>query len=171
MVGTVYRWCVTAFSSHLWKISTPIDQVLDGHIVQMHIKIDALCEQQWLLEQHAGKKSKHMLRLHLCHQGPLGTVYLQQDSDHVCLWPLTPQHCEAQLVWCHEGVDWRMEWRSVVFIESRFCLYANDGCSPVWHRCCEHHLLECIHPWHSGFMVWRAISYNLQSHLCFCRVK
>ena len=22
-----------------------------------------------------------------CHQGPLGTVYLQQDTDHACLWP------------------------------------------------------------------------------------
>ena len=27
-----------------------------------------------------------MLHL-LCHQEPLGTVCLQQDSDHVCLWP------------------------------------------------------------------------------------
>ena len=26
-----------------------------------------------------------MLHL-LCHQGPLGTVCLQQDSDHMCLW-------------------------------------------------------------------------------------
>ena len=27
-----------------------------------------------------------MLHL-LCHQGPLGTVCLQQDSDHACFWP------------------------------------------------------------------------------------
>ena len=52
-------------------------------VVQMHIKIDALCEQQWLLP---GKKSRHMLHL-LCHQGPLGTICLQQDSDHMCFWP------------------------------------------------------------------------------------
>ena len=43
----------------------------------------ALCEQRWPPEHHLGKKSLHLL----CHQEPLGTVYLQQDSDHVCLWP------------------------------------------------------------------------------------
>ena len=31
------------------------------------------------------KKYGHMLHL-LCPQGTLGTIYLQQDSDHVCLW-------------------------------------------------------------------------------------
>ena len=86
MLGTVYRWCVADFSSDLWNIPTPIDQVLDGHIVQSHVKIDALCEQWWLPKQHPGKKSRHMLHL-LCHQGLLGSVCLQQDSDHVCLWP------------------------------------------------------------------------------------
>ena len=49
----------------------------------MHIKIDSLYEQQW---PHPGMKSGHMLHLQY-HQGPLGTVCLQQDSDHVCLWP------------------------------------------------------------------------------------
>ena len=29
----------------------------------------------------------HMLHL-LCHQGPLGIVCMQQDSDYVCLWPV-----------------------------------------------------------------------------------
>ena len=33
--------------------------------------------------------------LHLLyHQGPLGTVCLQQDSDHVCLWPAYHLHQE-----------------------------------------------------------------------------
>ena len=32
------------------------------------------------------KKSGQILHL-LCHQGTLGTVCLQQYSDHVCLWP------------------------------------------------------------------------------------
>ena len=27
MLGTMYRWCVAAFSSGLWNISTPVDQV------------------------------------------------------------------------------------------------------------------------------------------------
>ena len=35
-------------------------QVLDGRVVQTHVKIDALCEQWWELEQHPGKKSGHM---------------------------------------------------------------------------------------------------------------
>ena len=47
---------------------------------------NALCEQQRLPEHHPGKKSGYMLHL-LCHQGPLGTVCLQQNSDHVYLWP------------------------------------------------------------------------------------
>ena len=54
-----------AFSSGLWNIPTPIDQVLDGHVVQTHVEIDRM--------------------LHLLYQqGPLGTVCLQQDSDNVC---------------------------------------------------------------------------------------
>ena len=86
MVGTVYRWCVVAFSSGLWNIPTPMNQVLDGHLVQMHVTIDALWKRGWPPEQHPEKISGHVLHL-LCHQGPLGTVCLQQDSDHVCLWP------------------------------------------------------------------------------------
>ena len=30
MLGTVYQWCVAAFSSGLWNIPTPVDKVLDG---------------------------------------------------------------------------------------------------------------------------------------------
>ena len=47
MLGTMYRWCVAAFSSCLGNIPTPIDHVLDGPIVQTHVKIDAFCEQLW----------------------------------------------------------------------------------------------------------------------------
>ena len=83
MLGTMYQWCVTAFSSGLWNIPTPIDQVLDCHVVQTHIKIDALFEQLWL---DPGKKSGNMLHLR-CHQWTLGAVFLQQDSDVVYLWP------------------------------------------------------------------------------------
>ena len=72
---TVSRLCVAAFSSGLWNIPTPLDQVLDGRMVQMLVKIDTLCEQQWLPKQL------------LCHEGPLETICLQQDSDHMCIWP------------------------------------------------------------------------------------
>ena len=54
--------------------------------------------------------------------------------SHVSLsrLPLTPRHRQAQLLWCREEVYWRVEWRSVVFSgESRFCLYATDGCTRV----------------------------------------
>ena len=84
--GTMYRCCVAAFSSGLWIIPASVDHVLDGYILQTHIKIDSLCKQWWPPEQHPEKKSGHMLHL-LCYQGPLGTICLQQDSDHVCLWP------------------------------------------------------------------------------------
>ena len=86
MLDTVYWWCVAASSTDLWNIYIPIDQVLEGHLVQMHVKIDPLCEQRWPSEQHPGKKSGHMLHL-LYYQGPLGTICLQQDKDNVCLWP------------------------------------------------------------------------------------
>ena len=86
MLRTIYPWCVASFSRGLWNITTHIEQVLDGRVVQTHVKIEALCEQRWPNEQHPGKKSGHMLHL-LRHQGTLGTVCLHQDSDHVCLWP------------------------------------------------------------------------------------
>ena len=65
----------------------------------------------------------------------------------------------SMALWCRERVDWRMEWRSVVFSdESRFCLYASDGHTRVRHRPGERHLPKCIRPRHtgltSGFMVW-----------------
>ena len=89
---------------------------------------------------------------------------------------LTPQHCLAQLLWRHERVNWRVEWRSVVFSdESRFCLYASDGHTRVCCRPSERHLPECIHSRHigptSGFIVWWAISYNSRSNLVFLQGK
>ena len=42
--------------------------------------------------------------------------------------PLTPRHRQARLLGCREGLDWRVEWRSVVFSDERsFWLYASDG--------------------------------------------
>ena len=74
-----------------WWVHTPVELqpfewgCIVGCKVQMNIKIDTLCEQWWLPEQHTGKKSGHMLHL-LCHQGPMETVCLQQDSNHMYLW-------------------------------------------------------------------------------------
>ena len=44
ILGTMYRWCVTTFSSSLWNISIPLEHVLDGRAIQSYVKIDALCE-------------------------------------------------------------------------------------------------------------------------------
>ena len=63
MLGKMNWRCVAAFSSGLWNIPTPVNQVLDCQVVQMHVNIDALCEQQWLPEQHSWKKSGHMLHI------------------------------------------------------------------------------------------------------------
>ena len=85
MLGTMYQWCVAALSSGLWNILTPVDQVLDGL---------TFCKQGWPPKQHPGKKFGYMLHL-LCHQGPLGTVCLQEDSDHMYLWPGYHLHYKA----------------------------------------------------------------------------
>ena len=105
---------------------------------------------------HPGKKFRHILHL-LCHK------------DH---WE--PSACNRTLIMWR--VDWRVEWCSVVFsVESRFCLYASDGRTPVQHRPGEHHLLECFRSQHightSGLMVWGSISYNSLSHLVFLQGK
>ena len=86
MMGPIYWWCVSAFNSGLWDIPASIDHVLDGRIVEVHVKIDILCEQRWLPEQHPGKKSGHRLHL-LCHQRALETICLQRDSEYMCFWP------------------------------------------------------------------------------------
>ena len=70
--------------------------------------------------------------------------------------PHTPRHCQARLLWYRENVDWRAEWRSVVFSDES--LYASDGRARLRHRLGERHLPECICPLHTGltsvFIVW-----------------
>ena len=59
--------------------------------------------------------------------------------------PLTPRHRQERLLWCRERVDWREEWRSVVFSdESRFYLYESNGRTRIRRRPGERHLPECI---------------------------
>ena len=84
MLDTMYQWCVIAFSSGLWYIPTPIDQVLDRCVGTDDTRQDRCTV--WAAVLHPGKKFRHMLHLPF-HQAPLRTVCLQQDSDHMCLWP------------------------------------------------------------------------------------
>ena len=117
------RQYVAAFSSDLWNIPTHVDHVLDGRVVQMPVVLDALCEQRWSPGQQPGKKSGHIFHL-LCHQGSLGTACFNSTAITCAsgLAATTPRHRQAQLLWCRERVEWRVEWRSVVFSdESRFC--------------------------------------------------
>ena len=70
---------------------------------------------------------------------------------------LTPRHRQAQILWCCERDDWRVEWRSVVFSdERRFCMYASDGVdlvSMIFQSTLAH-----------DFMAWETMSYNLRLH-------
>ena len=172
MLGTMYRWCVAAFNNGLWNIPTPVDQVLDDRIVQMQVKIDALCEQQWPPEQHPRKKSEHMLYL-LCYQGQLGTICLQEDSDHMCLWPGYHLHHDTAKHG-HPGImkESTGEWNdallsSVMRVGSFFkrvmdvYLYGVGLVSVIFRR------TGSI----SGFIVWGAISLNSRSHLVFLQSK
>ena len=90
---------------------------------------------------------------------------------------LTSRHRQAWLQWCHERVNRGVEWHSVVFIdESRFCLYASDRSTCVWHRPDKHYLTECNHPWHIGptqpsWWGGGGINHNLRSLLMFLQGK
>ena len=174
MLGTMYRWCVYAFSSGLWNIPTPEHQVLYGRVVQTQVKIDALCEHCWPPEQHAGKKSWNMLHL-LYHQGSLETVYLQQESDHVCLWPgCHLYHGYSGVVRKSTG-EWNDLLLSSLMRVSSVCMRVVDVRIRVWNRPGERRLPEYICPRHtdhtSGFMVWGA-SVTTRGHIwCSCRIK
>ena len=82
----MYRWCVAAFSSDLWNIPTPVDQILDGHIVWMHVKIMNCASSSGHLNNIQGRNLGTCCTCCVT-QGPLGSVCLQLDSDHMCLWP------------------------------------------------------------------------------------
>ncbi|GBL88194.1 Transposable element Tc1 transposase [Araneus ventricosus] len=84
--------------------------------------------------------------------------------------PLIPRHCRLRRQWCQARVQWRAEWRSVVFSdESRFCLGASDGRVLIRRRPGERLQPNCLRPRHTGptpgVMVWGAISYDSRSTL------
>ena len=89
--------------------------------------------------------------------------------------PLTPQYRQARLRWCCESVDWRVEWRSVVFSdESRFCVYASmdvhvygvDLASVIFWSVLAH---DTPAPTEDSWCG--AISYFSRSHLVFLQGK
>ena len=75
--GWIYRWIAAHVGHNVsvvcccfqqWPVAhSHTHRSGSGQTVQTYIKINILCEQQWLPEQHPGKKSGHMLHL-LCHQ-------------------------------------------------------------------------------------------------------
>ena len=169
----MYRWCVAAFRSDLRNIPTSVDQVLDGRVVQTHVKIDVLCEQRWPPEQYSGKKSGHMLHLP-CHQGPLRTVCLQQDSDHVCLWPGyhlhhdTAKHGYSGVVKESTG-EWNDAILSSVMSVGSVCMqlmnvhvYGVDLVSVIFRSAFAHDTQP-----HLRFHGMWALSYSSRSHLVF----
>ena len=177
MLRTMYRWCVAAFSSGLWNIPTPVDQVLDGHIVQTHVRVEH-CRAAVAVRTASREEIREyvvpdvspwtigncMLAVGLRSRVPLARL------------PFKPRYRQARLFLCRERIGCKVEWRSVVFsIESRFYLYACAGRTRVRRRSGERHLPECIRPRHigpnSGLMVWGIISYNSRSHLVFLQVK
>ena len=148
MLGKMYRWCVIAFSSGLWKIPTLVDQLLDSCIVHVLVKINILCEQRWLCEQHSGKKFRHFFTC--CVSKDHWDLSACSRTQIICISGKATTYTttlQAQLLWCPERFDWSVKWHSVVFSDkSRFCLYASDGCTCVRRRLGERHLLECIRP-------------------------
>ena len=122
-LGAFHRWRVAA------SIPTPIDEVMDGCAVRTHVKIDALCEYLWQLEQCSGNKSTHVAPV--VPERIIGNRLLVAGlRSRVCLGrlPLTPGHYHTLLFRCREGVYWRVEGRSVSSVMGvRYRLYASDG--------------------------------------------
>ena len=154
----MYRWCVAAFSSDLWNIPTPVDQVLDR------------------CTSAARTASREDIRAHV---SPVVSPMIIENRQlaaglrlcvHLARLPLELRHRQQGYFGCRERVIWRVEWHSVAFTdENRFCLYASNGHSRVRSRPGERHLLECIHLRHtgstSGFKMWgpsvqRAVTFG-----------
>ena len=78
----------------------------------------------------SGDGIRHMLHL-LYHQRTIGNHLLTaglRSRVLLVMLPLAPRHRQARLLCCRESVDWRVEWRSVVFSdESTLSLYVSDG--------------------------------------------
>ena len=92
----------------------------------------------------------------------------------MCLWSGYQLHHNTAKHGCSGVVKESIgEWNETLL--SSAMEFASDGHTPVRRRHGERHLPECISPRYtgptSGFMVWRAISYNSWSDLVFLRGK
>ena len=81
----------------------------------------------------ARSASREEISAHVSHAMPPRTIVNRllaaglRSRVTLARLPLTQSHRQAQLLWCREKVDWRVEWRSVVFCdESRFCMRVMD---------------------------------------------
>ena len=142
----------------------------------MHVQIDKLCEQQWL---YPGKKSRHMLHL-LYHQESLRTMCLQQDSDHVCLWPGyqlnydTAKHSYSVVMKESTG-EWNGIVLSSVMRVGSVCMwmmnvhvYGIDLVSVTFQSAFAHDTQASPQvSWCGGGVI----SYNSRSHLVFLQGK
>ena len=99
--------CCTYLAQYIGGVSAVVcdtNACQDPHIVRAAVAP----------EQHLGKKSENMLHL-LCHQGPLGTESLQQDSDHVFLWQgYNSQHDIAKHGYSGVVIDATGEWNGAL---------------------------------------------------------
>lgn len=58
MLDVMCWWCFDVGNNSRINIPLSIDQVLDSHLVQMLINIDALLDQQWQTAQHPQHRSE-----------------------------------------------------------------------------------------------------------------
>ena len=97
----MYRWCIAAFSSGLWNIPTPVDQVLDDRLVQTRVKIDIIVR----AAVAARTASKEEIRAYGAPdvspriiENCLLTAGLT-SRETLAMLPFTPRQRQARLLW------------------------------------------------------------------------
>ena len=146
--GTIYRWCVAAFSGDLWNTLTPVDQVLDGRVVGYRPTSRST---------HCSSKAGHIQEIN---PGTCCTCCVTKDQRE-------PSACNSTQITC-ERVHWRVEWRSIFFRdESRFSLLASDGHTGVRRRTGERH-----RPHQASCCGGPSVRPTTRGQIwCFCKVK
>ena len=129
MLGTMYRWSVTDFSSSLWNIPAPVDQVLDDRVVQIYVKIDALCEQEWPPEQQPGKKSGprctcYVIKVHW-KTSACSRTQIMYASGQATTYTMTPLSMATGIVEESTG-EWNFALFSSVFRVGSVCMRVMD---------------------------------------------
>ncbi|GFT51301.1 transposable element Tcb2 transposase [Trichonephila clavipes] len=123
------------------------------------------CWEQWTRGGTHARKTGHLAEANLKSKRPFRAL------------PLTPEHRQLRLQWCHARSIWNVtDWQKVVVSdESRFVLGTDDNRVRVWRRPGEwynsppsHTVLR--HTDHTaGVMVWGAIAYDSRSTLIVMR--